>query len=267
MWRWEADEQPKAVVAIIHSAYENHRWYAWLIEKLRSAGFHVVMGDLPGHGESNKYSRYHDEEFLDYSRYTKQLLNVALEYDLPLFVIGNGLGATIAMHVLQKKKIECAGFIMTSPWLQLKLAPGKLSGALTSLSAITSNVKLKHELTPHHFTRNEDVYKELNEHLPLNNSVTVKWYRDIQLAMRQLRDPERLLPNLPILLMEGGQDKVVDHTVTKHWLFQQKLTEFQYKEWPDCLHCLYFELEREEVYHYTVDFMENVLRSLGYIVE
>ena len=30
MWKWEAEGQPKAVVVIIHSAYEHHRWYAWL---------------------------------------------------------------------------------------------------------------------------------------------------------------------------------------------------------------------------------------------
>lgn len=54
MWKWDAEGQPKAVVAIFHSAYEHHAWYAWLIEKLRGSGFHVVMGDLPGHGEQAK---------------------------------------------------------------------------------------------------------------------------------------------------------------------------------------------------------------------
>ena len=44
MWKWEADGQAKAVIAILHGAYENHRWYAWLIEKLRLEGFHIVMG-------------------------------------------------------------------------------------------------------------------------------------------------------------------------------------------------------------------------------
>ncbi|MEG0386151.1 MAG: alpha/beta hydrolase, partial [Solibacillus sp.] len=59
MWKWEAEGQPKAVVAILHSAYEQHHWYAWLIERFRSAGFHVVMGDLPGHGKQGQYLRYH----------------------------------------------------------------------------------------------------------------------------------------------------------------------------------------------------------------
>ena len=267
MWKWEAEGQPKAVIAILHSAYEHHRWYAWLIEKFRSAGFHVVMGDLPGHGEQSQYARYHDEDFNDYYKYTNRLFKVALEYNLPLFIIGNGLGAIIAMHVLQKKRIECAGVVLTSPWLNLKLSPGKLSGALTSISAITSNVKLKHEVSLQHFSRNADIYTELKENLPLNSVVTVKWYRELQQIIRLRRDPDGRMPNIPLLLMTGGHDKITDITSTKQWLFQQRLSEFQYKEWPDCLHSLYFELEREEIYHYTEDFMNNALRSLGYIID
>lgn len=267
MWKWEAEGQPKAVIAILHSAYEHHRWYAWLIEKLRSAGFHVVMGDLPGHGEQSKYARYHDEDFDDYYKYTRQLLTVALEYNVPLFVIGNGLGATIAMRVLQNKKYECAGVILTSPWLNLKLAPGKLSSALTSFSAITSNVKLKHEISINHFSRNMDVYSDIKDDVPYNSVVTVKWYRELQQVMKTRKDPEVVLPNIPLLLMTGGNDKITDIAVAKQWLLQQKLSEFHYKEWQDCLHSLYFELEREEVYLYTEDFINNVLRSLGYIID
>ena len=39
MWKWETEGQPKAVIVIIHSAFEHHRWYAWLIEKLMTEGF------------------------------------------------------------------------------------------------------------------------------------------------------------------------------------------------------------------------------------
>lgn len=267
MWKWEAEGQPKAVVAILHSTYENHRWYAWLIEKLRSVGFHVVMGDLPGHGEQNKYNKHHDSDFIDYYKYTKQLITVALEYNLPFFVIANGFGAIPALQVLEKNKVECAGLILTSPWLNLKLAPGKLSGALTSLGAFTSNVKLNHEIGIEHFTRNVDVAMEIKEFLPLNNVVTVKWYRELQLRMRALRDPENLFPNIPLLVMTGAHDKISDIEATKKWLMQQRLSEYHFKEWPDCLHSLYFEVEREEVYSYTEDFMNNILRTLGYIIK
>ncbi|MGN7479644.1 alpha/beta hydrolase [Solibacillus silvestris] len=267
MWKWETEQQPKAVVVILHSAYEHHRWYAWLIEKFRSARFHVVMGDLPGHGEQGKYSRYHDENFEEYYNYTKVLLKVALEYNLPLFIVGNGLGAVIAANVIQKNKIECAGAVLTSPWLNLKLTPGKLSNALSSFSAITSNMKLKHELSLQHFTRNTDVLMELKEHLPLNSMVTVKWYRDWQQVSRTIRDIEFKFPDIPLLVMTGENDKITDIGTTKKWLLEHFLSEFHYKQWKGCLHSLYFELEREEVFRYTIDFINNVLRDLGYIID
>ena len=268
MWKWEAEQQPKAVIVILHSVYEQHHWYAWLIEKFRSAGFHVGMGDLPGHGEQAKFARSHDEDFEGYIKYTKLLFKVALEYNLPLFVIGHGLGATIATYALQKKKIDCAGIILTSPWLQLKLTPGKLTNALSSFSAITSNMKLKHELSLQHFTRNTDVLMELKEYLPLNDTVTVKWYRDWQQATRVIRDPESKLPNVPLLVMTGENDRVTDIQTTKKWAYEQtQHSEFHYKQWKGCLHSLYFELEREEVFRYSVDFIDNVLRDLGYIIE
>ncbi|WP_413363190.1 alpha/beta hydrolase [Lysinibacillus sp. 3P01SB] len=266
MWKWDAEGQPKAVVAIFHSAYEHHAWYAWLIEKLRGSGFHVVMGDLPGHGEQAKNHRYHDEEFQEYYTYAKQLIQVAHTDNLPVFIIGNGLGATIAARALYRNKFDCAGLIMVSPWLHLKLEPGKLSKALSSLSAITSNVKLKHEITYNTLTRNFEVYGEMKDDVPFNTVVTVKWYRELQQLLRMWKDAEVKLPALPVLLMTGGRDSITDTAYSKQWLVQQNLTHFQYKEWKDSLNSLFFEMEREEIFLLTKDFMNNSLRSLGYII-
>lgn len=163
--------------------------------------------------------------------------------------------------------MECAGVVLTSPWLNLKLTPGKLPNALSSISAITSNVKLKHEITLQHFTRNTDVLIELKEYLPLINLVTVKWYRDWQQVTRIIRDPEFKFPDIPMLVMTGENDRVTDIQTTKKWLIEQAPSEFHYKQWKGCLHSLYFEIEREEVFKYTIDFIDNVLRDLGYIIE
>ena len=267
MWKWEAEGQPKAVVAIFHSAYEHHTWYAWLIEKLRGAGFHVVMGDLPGHGEQMKRKRYHDEDFAEYYMYAKQLIQVAHTDNLPVFIIGNGLGATIAIRTIYRNKIECAGLIIVSPWLHLKLEPGKLSKALSSFSALTSNVKLNHDIKHNTLTRNFEVYEEMKDEVPFNTVVTVKWYRELQHLLKMLKDPEVKIPTIPVLLMTGGRDKITDIAASRQWLVQQNLKNFQYREWTDSLNSLFFELEREEVFLLTNDFMNNSLRSLGYIIK
>ena len=269
MWKWEAEGQPKAVIAIIHSAYEYHRWYAWLIEKLRTEGFHIVMGDLPGHGEDYKYSRLHSESFDEYYRYSAQLLKVAEEYNLPIFVIGNGLGGLLALRALQKTKVEVASTILLSPWIQLNKKPGKLSNALSSLGKLTSNMKLTHDITYENISRNSEVYRELKGDIPYNNVITVKWYHELQTQMRTTKNPEVKIKNIPLLVMTGGQDEIADVQAIKTWFVQQSkhLSHFQYREWPSCYHGLLFEVEREDIFRYMLDFINNNLRSLGYIIK
>ena len=269
MWKWEAEGQPKAVIAILHSAYEYHRWYAWLIEKLRVEGFHIVMGDLPGHGEQYKYSRHHNEDFREYRIYTAQLLKVAEEYNLPIFLIGNGFGGLLALTALQKTKVEIAGTILLSPWIHLSKTPGKLSNALSSLGKLTSNMKLTHHITYENISRNSEVYKELKGDIPYNNVITVKWYQELQTLMRLMKNPDMKIKNIPMLLMTGGQDEISDVQASKTWFIQHAkyLTHFQYREWPLCYHGLFFEVEREDILRYTIDFINNNLRSLGYIIK
>ena len=156
---------------------------------------------------------------------------------------------------------------MVSPWLHLKLEPGKLSKALSSFSALTSNVKLNHDIKHNTLTRNFEVYEEMKDEVPFNTVVTVKWYRELQHLLKMLKDHEVKIPTIPVLLMTGGRDKITDIAASKQWLVQQNLKHFQYREWTDSLNSLFFELEREEVFLLTNDFMNNSLRSLGYIIK
>lgn len=268
MWKWETDEQPKAVVVIIHSAFEYHQWYAWLIEKLRTAGYHVVMGDLPGHKEGSKYTRVHDETIEDYLRYIKTLMENALTYNLPVFIIGHGLGGTLAIRFLRKSKLECAGLILTSPWLQLKKNSNLFTSAITNMGgSIVSNKKIALDFDKTMLTRNVDGFHEMDDVVPYQSNVTVRWYRDVQQLMRKLVAQERRMLTLPILLLVGKQDKITDYEMSRTWLFNQNSSEIQYKEWPYSFHNLYHDNEREEIFIYTRDFINNVVRSLGFIVE
>lgn len=267
MWKWEAEGQPKAVAVIVHSAYEHHRWYAWLIEKLRQEGFHVVMGDLPGHGEEHKYSRVHDETIMDYLLFIKKLMQNALSYELPVFIIGHGFGATLAIRFLQKSRMECAGVILGAPWLHLRLQPNKLKNALTSLSALTSNMKITHDIDRKMLSRNFESFDEINDDIPYTTTVTVRWYRDLQLLMKNLMAEQTARLSLPILLMNAKKDKVADPQSARKWLLQQNSDEMQYKDWQNSYHNLFHDNEREEVFIYLRDFMNNVVRSIGYIVK
>lgn len=265
MWKWETDGQAKAVIVIIHSAFENHRWYAWLIEKLRTEGFHVVMGDLPGHEEGSKYTRVHDELIEEYLRFIQQLMHNALSYQLPVFIIGHGLGGTLAIQFLKKKSVECAGLILTSPWFNLYKHSSLLTNAIASMSFVPSK-RISLEIEKKYLTRNIDGLNEMEDDIPFHSTVTVRWYREVQQLMKSLTAQQEKTLELPILLITAKQDKVADCEAARKWLLMQKTMEFQYKNWPYSYHNVFHDNEREEVFFYVKDFMNNVLRSIGYIV-
>ncbi|MDS9472965.1 alpha/beta fold hydrolase [Sporosarcina pasteurii] len=262
MWKWEAEGHPKAVVAIIHNAYEHHSRYAWFIQKLRSSNFHVVMGDLPGHGVQDGRT-IHNEKFDTYVNYVKKLLDVGIVDGLPLFVIGHGLGATLMMRILQTEDIVCAGVVLSSPWLALEHQPAKFSTVLTKLS---SSMKINHNIEIELLTRNTDIYLEAKNDKLYSSTVTAGWYRELQQFMKAVQQYNGTIHDIPVLMHTAGDDKIIDSQTAKAWLLRQQLTEFQYKEWPRLFHDLHQEPEREEVFLYTEAFMHTTLRSLGYVV-
>lgn len=267
MWKWEAEGQAKAVVVIIHSAFEHHRWYAWLIEKFRMEGYHVVMGDLPGHGEQFKYTKVHDETVSEYVTFIKKLMENAVTYQLPVFILGHGLGATLAIRFLKKKQLECAGIILTSPWLQIKKTTNLFTNAITSLGNLTSSKKISLKFDNRMLTRNLEGFNEMMDDISYHSTVTVGWYKDIQNLMKNVTADQEFSLTIPILLMTAKQDKIADPQSGRKWLLNQKMNEFQFKEWPYSYHNLFHDNEREEAFLYTRDFINNVIRSIGYIVK
>ena len=104
MWKWEAEGQPKAVVVIVHNAYEHHSRYAWFIQKLRSSNFHVVMGDLPGHGEQEGRT-IHDEKFKIYVKYVKKLLDIGMQMGCLCLLLGMVLARLLRCTSCKKRKL------------------------------------------------------------------------------------------------------------------------------------------------------------------
>lgn len=266
MWKWEADGQPKGIAVIVHNAYENHRRYAWLIEELRSRGFHVIAGDLPGHGEESKHRKAHDEPIKEYEKYMKRMLETAFEYNLPVFLFGHGMGATFALYGVMKYGYEVAGLILTSTWFQLVHQPSRVTNALPGFSKVAGSLKIRHDVTFKQLTRNYDAYLEMKDDPTYNSTVTVRWYNELHHFMKALQQSTQKLPDVPVLMMNGGNDKVVDVSYAKKWLLKQELSAFTYKEWKGCHHDLYLEPERDTIFSYVESFLLNELKSIGYIV-
>lgn len=267
MWKWETDGSAKGVIVIIHGALEHHRRYGWLIEKWRAAGFHIVMGDLPGHGMTSRSRRGHVDSFDEYIIEAKEWVTAAYQFDLPIFLIGHSMGGLIAIRLLQEARLNLAGAILSSPCLGLIHQPAKFLNVLSAgLNKIVPHLKFNSGITVEMATRNLDVIDvDKNDSLYVKK-VSVRWYRELEEAMKLSFLQINQTQDLPMLVMQGGADLIVDKKQVIRWFNRVPLSEKRYKEWPNCYHEIFNEPEREEVFQYALDFVHGQLKAIGYIV-
>ncbi|WP_034765546.1 alpha/beta hydrolase [Rossellomorea vietnamensis] len=267
MWKWESDQEAKAVIVIIHGAMEHHGRYGWLIEMWRASGFHVIMGDLPGQGMTSRSQRGHIDSFDEYIVEVKDWVQAAYQFELPVFVIGHSMGGLIAIRLLQESHVNVAGVILSSPCLGLVTTPAKPVELLSlGFNKIAPMVKFPSGLTIDMATRNADVREiDSNDTLYITK-VSVRWYRELVQAMKAAFANLEKMPDVPLLVMQAGDDKIVEKKTVKKWFNELSLSEMHYKEWPKCYHEIYNEPEREEIYEYSKIFIESRLKALGYIL-
>ncbi|WP_043934043.1 alpha/beta hydrolase [Bacillus sp. EB01] len=267
MWKWEADGEAKAVIVIVHGAMEHHRRYGWLIEMWRTSGFHVIMGDLPGQGMTTRSSRGHIDSFDDYLVEVKDWIQAAYTYGLPVFLLGHSMGGLISIRLLQEEQLTLAGVILSSPCLGLIHQPSKVINGLSyGLNVVFPSLRMNSGLTVQMATRNKDVQEADSNDTLYVTKVSVRWYRELQDAMKTAFEELDKTQDTPTLVMQAGDDLIVNKKAVSTWFNHAPLSEKRYKEWPGLYHEIFNEPEREQVFQYSIDFVHSQLRAIGYVL-
>ncbi|RAZ66269.1 alpha/beta hydrolase [Planococcus maitriensis] len=259
MWKWQAEGDAKGIIVLIHSAYEEHKHYAWQIEQWRRNGFHVYMGDLPGHGTQAADDPVHREQFYEYDKAAAELLRLATGNDLPIVLAGHGLGAAIAIHALAENRHPITALILTSPWFELQKVPSKPSLALSSISKLTGKGKIDHGIELRHLTRRKFQDESAGAARTIHSLSSPAWWKELQGYLEQATQTQ--LPDLPVMLHVGQRDLITRTAAGRTWLSKQAVNEFHFKEWPFCYHDLLQEPEREEIFGAALCFADSAVES------
>lgn len=267
MWKWEPDGEAKGVIVMVHGALEHHRRYGWLIEMWRQAGFQVIMGDLPGHGLTTRSSRGHIDSFDEYLDEVKDWVETAYQFDLPVFLLGHSMGGLITIRLLQEEKLNLAGVILSSPCLSLVNRPGKiLNGMSYLLNAVAPQFRLDSGISVDIATRNKEVQEADRNDTLYIEKISVRWFRELDASMKLAFEELEKVKDVPMLVMQAGDDKIVNKQAVSEWFNHVPLSEKRFKEWPKCYHEIFNEPERDEVFEYAKDFVYSQLKAIGYIV-
>ena len=256
---WMPDES-KAAVLLVHGLGEHSSRYVDLAERLVKIGISVFTFDGRGHGKSVKGKpNAYLKSYEDYLRDIDSLFRKVKSYvpGVPTFLYGHSMGGGLVAAYVLKYQPKTAGVILSSP--AIKEAEGT-SQILIALSGIISKYlpKLKAlKLDATKISRNpKEVEKYLNDPLVYSDAIPARTGHQLLQMMRFIQNLGRYFES-PLLLVHGSADELTNPKGSEMLFKKAKSTDKTLKIFPEGLHELINDLDKEEV----LELIENWLKE------
>lgn len=268
MWKWETENDAKGVVVIAHNILEHTGRYAYVITMLRRNGYHVIMGDLPGQGQTSRANKGQIEDFNEYHENVLEWIKIANEYKIPTFVLGVGLGGLILLNLLERVELPIEGLMLISPLLEFNQSgKGRKNKLLSNVGKASKDTRFKIGITAQDLTRNDEVIEETENDALMLKKVTYHWYNLVSETMKETMEHIKDIKSLPTLIMFGTEDIISDISATKELKDKLATNELYYKVWNGLYHEIHNEPERDQVMRYVLTFLNKSVNTMGFIVE
>ena len=268
MWKWETESDAKGVVVIAHNILEHTGRYAYVITMLRRNGYHVIMGDLPGQGQTSRANKGQIDDFNTYHENLLEWIKIANEYKIPTFVLGVGLGGLIVVNLLEKAELPIEGVMLLSPMLELRrTGKGRKNKIISNLGKMSKDTRFKVGISSQDLTRNDEIIDETDNDGLMLKKVTYRWYNLIVEKMKETMDHIKDIKPLPALIMYGTEDKILETDAIIELKDKLASNELYFKAWNGLYHEIHNEPERDQVMRYVLTFLNNSVNTMGFVVK
>lgn len=250
---------PRAVIALVHGQGEHFGRYTHVAEWYNRQGIALMGFDQQGHGKSGGvrgHVRNLDAYLEDVGLFLEKV--VSRYPGVPLFLYGHSMGGGEALTYLLRKTPEIKGVIATSPLIRLafeapaiKIAVGRL------LRRIMPSLTLPTGLASKFISHDPEVVKAYNADPLVHGKVSASGGIAI-LDMSEWLDSYAGPVTTPLLVMHGSDDMLTSAAASRQFVSRVS-GNVTYQEWPGMWHETHNEPDNEQVFQYTLAWMEKIL--------
>ncbi len=259
MQSWSPDQESKAALAVVHGFGEHSGRYMNLVNRLVPAGFTVYGFDHRGHGRSPGQRGHINswEEFLgDVEAFLTEIRKKDAES--PLFLYGHSMGGLLVLSYALRHPQGLKGVIASGP----ALAQPGVSPILLTLSRIMSKLwpsfSIDTRLDVHSISRDEEVVRAYQEDPLVHSMASARLGTELTAAMEWTQAHAGDW-RLPLLIVHGGDDKLVPPVGSKRFFDNVPFEDKQRIEYPGTLHEPHNDLDKDKVLEDIQNWLENHL--------
>ena len=245
---WLPESEPKAVLMIVHGLGEHSGRYLNVVNHFVPMGFAVYGMDHPGHGKSDGTRKYVDR-FEDFIENVKAYFDriQGWQVDKPIFLVGHSLGGLIGAVYLLDHQPGLKGAILSGPSVKI---PDNISPITVFIGKMLVALMPKLGLlktAPEGVSRDPAVVQAyIDDPLVSKRKTTARLAAEILKAMQRVsREAGRI--TLPILILQGGADWIVDPAGAKMLYDSVSSADKEIKIYDGLYHEVYNEPEHPAV--------------------
>jgi len=243
---WRPCVPARGVVVVVHGLKDHGARYADTAERLGACGLAVHAFDLRGHGRSGGAREWVDR-FDDYVDDLQAVVGRvrAFEGRLPLFVFGQGVGATVATLWALERRAPLAGLALSGAWLQATCAPAP-ARSTRLLATLAPRVRIL-QLDIRRISRDRGTVEDaVRDALVQRAPAPARTAAELLDAMARI-DARAGELTVPLLAMHGSADTISDEQGSRRLIERAASADKQLYVYDGLAHDLMHEPERDRV--------------------
>ena len=261
IWEPDPENQPKAVVCLIHGFGEHIGRYEHVAKALTEANYIVWGLDNRGHGKSTgqrgfipSYNQFLDDVDLI-------LKSTADRYpELPIFLYGHSTGGGLTLRHVHERKPHIKGIVATSPWLRLARDPGFFSLLIMRIfSLFRPQFTIDTGFTPGLLSRDPAVDEahiaDPLTHGKMTAGLLTGGISNGRFLLKNAGD----FPPTPLLLLHGTGDKIISYKGSQLFAKQAPSDTLTFISFEDGAHELHNDLCKSEVIETIIQWLDKQL--------